>query len=116
MINYSWEVLHMECYEKLNNLDKVVIKIISRYTGVSGSCHKVLSNITTLSAPVPSSFIPYNSLTKNTVVGWIEADLGTQKIQAMQNSIKEKIEADLASTSTVSLPIPWKVETPIIGG
>ena len=114
MIKYSWEVLQMECFKQKDNLENVAFKILSRYVATSGSVSKVFSNVTNLPSPSTSTFIPYYSLTKNNIVEWIEADLGPEKIQSIKYTLKNKIETEMTPILSVSLPIPWKVDTPII--
>ena len=48
-------------------------------------------------------FVAYDSLTEETVVGWIEAEMGDQ-VQSMKDSLQSQIDADKNPTSADGLP------------
>ena len=58
-----------------------------------------------LAAPESSSFIAYDSLTQDTVIGWVKASLGTDKVTEIENKISAQITE--SKTPTEISGIPW---------
>jgi len=63
--------------------------------------------VTPFSAPDPASFIPYEDITEEEVIGWIDAKVDMPAIDA-------KLIADVQNQITpniVVLPLPWEPPT-----
>jgi len=58
-----------------------------------------------LGAPDPSSFVPFNQLTKEEVVGWVLSALGVDQVVAIEESLHNRIEQRLHPTSAAG--VPW---------
>lgn len=58
-----------------------------------------------LGKPDPSSFIPFNQLTKEEVVGWVLSALGVDQVVAIEESLHNQIQQKLHPTSAVG--VPW---------
>tara|TARA_Y100000401_G_scaffold66552_1_gene53137 strand:+ start:467 stop:793 length:327 start_codon:yes stop_codon:yes gene_type:complete len=58
-----------------------------------------------LAAPESSSFIAYDSLTQDTVIGWVKASLGTDKVTEIENKISAQITE--SKTPTEISGVPW---------
>ena len=53
----------------------------------------------------PENFVPYENLTSDIVVGWVEASLGTDTIAASKAFINS--ELDEAENPSKALGVPW---------
>ena len=58
-----------------------------------------------LAAPESSSFIAYDSLTEDTVIGWVKASLGADKVTEIENKISAQITE--SKTPTEISGVPW---------
>ena len=112
MITYTWSISKLDCAPAENGLTDVV-KIIhwsltgQDENGVSSS----MSNSYPLSSPSPEAFTDYSTLTKETVISWLESNLDVGYLQTyLANEIASKYNPPIAS-----LPLPWiKVEEPVV--
>ena len=60
------------------------------------------------SDPSAPSFIPYDNLTENDVLGWGWADgLDGETKEEVQTRLVEKVDAQIARNSTTSDGVPW---------
>ena len=108
MIKYDWIISAMKCKIKEDNLSDVVILVHWRYnaTSVVEEEEYFASTYGATSVPMPSGedFTPYEDLTKDQVVGWLEAILD---VPAMQLSLEANIELQI-NPINVTLPPPFK--------
>lgn len=104
---YTWSVSSMDCYPTYENWTDVVFSVHWRLTGVKTVDGKMYSDSRYGSASVSTStittFVPYNELTLDMVVGWIYTEVNGDALkESIANSIQDQI-----SPKIVSLPPPW---------
>ena len=107
MINFKWVISSMDEYPSSEGLSDVVFNIHYRRQATEvddkstwfAETYSVLS----VSAPDPSSFVPYDQLTEAMVEGWLNSGLPVDVIDA---SLAAQIE-DQKNPKTISLPLPW---------
>lgn len=58
-----------------------------------------------LDAADPTSFIPYDSLDKATVIGWVKAKLGDEQVAAIEASLENQIQERLSPQDATG--VPW---------
>ena len=70
-----------------------------------------MSNSYPLSAPSPEAFTDYSTLTKETVISWLESNLDVGYIKSkLSNEITSQYNPPITP-----LPLPWiKVEEPVV--
>lgn len=107
---YTWQIAAMDAYTNQEGKSDVVYNIHWRYKAVDQS--------TTYSAevygvqsvgpfnPDSGSFIPYNELTKEIVVGWLVGSMGDEKVNSLTSSLDSQINQQINPTS-VTLGVPW---------
>jgi len=54
--------------------------------------------------PNPSSFVPYNQLTKEEVLNWVFSVLGEERVAAIEESLKQQAEDQLQPKTATGLP------------
>ena len=84
--------------------------VIASYdvTGVDGTYTASLSNTAQFSTMSVSPFIPYDQLTNEIVVGWIQQDLGVNGVDSIEACIKGQIDSQINPPQTPqNTPLPW---------
>jgi hypothetical protein len=108
MIDFEWIISAMECKVKEGNLSDVVVLVHWRYnaTSITEKKEYFANAYGVTSVPLPSgeNFIPYEDLTKERVVGWLESILD---VPAMQLSLEKNIELQINPINVI-LPLPFK--------
>lgn len=106
-ISYNWVISSMDEYPSSEGLSDVVFNIHYRRQAseVDGdkSYFAETYSVLSVSHPDPSTFIPYDQLTKEMVEGWLDAGLDVAAIDA---SLAIQIE-DQKNPKVISLPLPW---------
>ena len=57
-----------------------------------------------LGDPDPSSFTPFDQLTKETVIGWVLSALGVDQVVSIEESLHNQIQQKLHPTSASGTP------------
>ena len=58
-----------------------------------------------LGDPDPSSFVPFDQLTKEKVVGWVLSTLGVDEVVSIEEALHKQIQQKLYPTSSAG--VPW---------
>ena len=81
---YSWIISALDAKIKEDNLENVIYNIHWRYTAHDENDEKIMSTrIGVLSVKYKEGdpFIPYNDLTKNEVIAWLDAGLDVDELK-----------------------------------
>lgn len=102
---YNWDINYIEVKPSLDDLTNVVSIVKWTYKGVSPEyINGEITGETTIPSPQSESFIPYNSLTKEIVVSWLENILNVSDLQ-----LRVDTQIDfIINPPTVTLPLPWE--------
>jgi hypothetical protein len=97
----------MECRVHEENMDDVVIIVHWRFQANEIHDEKdyfaETYGATSVGMPDPENFTPYDQLTEEQVVGWLEAELD---VPAMTASLQENIDLQI-NPVVVTLPPAW---------
>lgn len=107
MTTYTWAVTALYTETVATEQDYVVI---ANYTvvGVDGEYTASLSNIARFNTASVSPFIPYDQLTEDIVIGWIQADLGVDGVSNLEACIQGQIDSQInPPVVPVNTPLPW---------
>jgi hypothetical protein len=104
MITYTWDIFRLDCAPSENGLTNVVKTIhwilqAKDENGITAS----FGNCYPLPEPNPEEFTDYSTLTKETVIGWLESNLD---MGYLQTRLTTEIELQYNPPIT-SLPLPW---------
>jgi hypothetical protein len=104
MITYTWDIFRLDCAPSENGLTNVVKTIhwilqAKDENGITSS----FSNSYPLPSPSPEEFADYSTLTKETVIGWLESNLD---MSYLQTRLTTEIELQYNPPIT-PLPLPW---------
>jgi hypothetical protein len=108
-IEYKWIIHQLECIPSKDGFSNIVNMIHWRYSGTDGEYSADTYGSVALETPEEDSFIDFNDLTEETVIGWIESKLEIEKLQTNINSnIDNQINPPIVSKTA-----PW-ITTPTI--
>ena len=107
MTTYTWAVtaLYTETIDGEQNY-----VVISNYgvLGVEGTYSASVSNIARFSTESVTPFVPYENLTNDTVIGWIQTDLGVDGVNNLYACIQGQIDSQInPPVVPVNTPLPW---------
>jgi hypothetical protein len=113
---YNWVIAALEAYTTQSGYTDVVYTIHWRYRAVDQSTSYSAEVYGAQSVapynPDSGSFIPYDELTKPTVIGWLTGSLGEERVNALTGSLDAQIQQQIQPTSAV-LPPPWDNPAPV---
>lgn len=104
MTTITWTVTAMDCYPQEGGETDVVFNVHWTCSGVQDTYSGSVYSTCSVPAPSGAAFIPYASLTQDTVLGWIWAN-GVDKAAteaAVQTQINNQINPPV-----VTPPLPW---------
>ena len=107
MTTFTWAVTALYTETVGTETDYVVI---ANYTvvGVDDTYSAELSNIARFSTASVSPFIPYADLTEDTVIDWIQQDLGVDGVANLEACIQGQINSQInPPVVPVNTPLPW---------
>jgi hypothetical protein len=107
MTTYTWNVTALYT-ETIDGEQNYVVIANYEVVGVDGTYTASLSNIARFSTASVSPFIPYADLTEDTVIDWIQQDLGTDGVSNLEACIQGQINSQInPPTVPVNTPLPW---------
>lgn len=109
-MTYSWEILKFATRSQVNSegveLTDSVVSVQWRRTGYDSEGNRgSVVGYTVLSAEnVDSdSFVPFDSLTEDLVVSWLESAISAEKLNSYDSTIQDKINRQV----TTEKAVPW---------
>jgi len=104
MTNYNWVISAMECLKKDGEFNDVVITIHWRYSADKDGFNSEIYGASSMPLPTGEDFTPYEDLTKDQVVGWLE---NTLDVEEMQINLNNQIDL-LINPINVTLQPPFE--------
>lgn len=109
-MNYTWEIINLSTKNQTNSdgvlLENAVVNVQWKRIGVDADGNEasyLAQSAFTAENVAAGSFVPFESLTKDIVVGWIENDLGELQLELIQNTIQKRINKN----TMVKRSPPW---------
>lgn len=103
MINYNWKFPLMECKNE-GSLEKIIVLIPWILEGEKDGFKSNVYGTASLSLPTEENFTPYEELTKEQVITWIESILNVEEIK---ENLNKKID-ELAKPKNEILKPPFE--------
>lgn len=106
MTTYTWAVTALYT-ETIAGEQNYVVNAAYTVTGVDGTYTASLQNTAQFSTASVSPFIPYDQLTNDIVVGWIQQDLGVNGVNSIEACIQGQIDSQINPPVTPEVtPLP----------
>jgi hypothetical protein len=107
MTTYTWNVTALYT-ETIDGEQNYVVIANYEVVGVDGTYTASLSNIARFSTASVTPFIPYAELTEDTVIDWIQQELGPDGVSNLEACIQGQINSQInPPTVPVNTPLPW---------
>ena len=107
MTTYTWNVTSLYTETVAGEQNYVVIANYE-VIGVDGQYTAGLSNIARFNTASVSPFIPYEDLTNDIVIGWIQTDLGVDGVSNLEACIQGQIDSQInPPVVPQNTPLPW---------
>ena len=104
MNNYNWIISALECKVKEGDMTDVVYTVHWRYNATNENGITVDTyGAQVVGSPDPANFTPYENITKEQVVGWLEASLD---VPALQLQLDKQINL-IVNPIDVTPPLPF---------
>jgi hypothetical protein len=106
MIEYNWNITSLKILSEYNNMDNCVFQVYYCFEGKNTETDMVESvcgdHVFNIAAIDNKNFIPFEDLTQEIVVSWLESSLGKETL----DDFKKQIERRMRVIEKVVLP-PW---------
>lgn len=112
---YTWKIAAMDAYTKQGDYTDVVYTIHWRYNAVDQSASYSAEVYGAQSVapynPESGSFVPFDDLSKDVVVGWLTGSMGEDRVIELRSVLDNQIN-EQKNPKTIVLSPPWDRPTP----
>jgi hypothetical protein len=105
-ITTTWIVEQMSCYPTYESQTDVVFNVAWRANATDGTYNATSYGTVGVTYVAGSPYTPYAQLTQAQVVGWVQAALGQEQVDAINASLATNI-ANQVNPPVVTPPLPW---------
>lgn len=106
-ITNTWGVVQLDAYPEKDGLTDVVFTVHWNLTGDDNEGHTGYAyGSVGVTLDEGGSYTPYNELTKEQVVGWVQESLGAEQVASLEASVASQIEQQINPT-VVTPPLPF---------
>jgi hypothetical protein len=107
MTTYNWNVTALYT-ETIAGEQNYVVIANYEVVGTDGTYSASLSNIVRFSTENVDNFTPYEDLTNEIVIGWIQAELGVDGVSNLEACIQGQIDSQInPPVVPQNTPLPW---------
>jgi len=104
MITYIKQVSSLQAYKELDNEPNVVYNIYWSLVGTDGEYTGTCPAMTYVPFTAGSTFVPFEDITEEMVIGWINTYTPLVLIKQYEQSVNNGIESQKTLESP---PLPW---------
>ena len=103
---YTWTIDSMYTVQQPD--PDYVVNVLWTLTGVDGEYTASIGGSTMFDSNQSETFIPYNQLTQEIVIGWVQNSLGAQGIANFEANVQGQIDSMITPpVSPQNTPLPW---------
>ena len=106
MTTYTWTITKMYTVQQPD--PNYVVNAYWRLTGVNGQYTAFIESNNEFNSQQESNFIPYNQLTNDIVIGWVQNELGAVGVSNYEACVQGQINSKMnPPVSPEETPLPW---------
>ena len=105
-ITYKWVISSLDCYPQQDDHTDVVFTVHWRRQATDGTYSADIYGAQSVTLDPEAPFTPYEDLTFDQVVGWLEDAMGEEVLAAQVVALDKQIENQI-DPPTISPPLPW---------
>lgn len=105
-ITYQWNIQQLDCLPHEDGKTDVVVTAHWTVQATDGTYTGYAYGTQSFSLQQGESFTPYDQLTKEQVVGWVQSGMGVEAVTKLQENLDQQI-ADQIDPPIVTPPLPW---------
>lgn len=105
-VAYTWKVEKIECRPFVGEYENVVSTVHWRMFGADGEVQDSVYGSEKVDFVEIAVFTPFEELTEEGVIGWVQDKLGTERIALLKTALNTMI-ANRITPPVVSPPLPW---------
>jgi hypothetical protein len=103
---YTWTVNQMYTVQQPD--PNYVVNVLWTLTGVDGQYTASIQGNSMFDSNQSGTFIPYNQLTQDIVIGWVQNQLGPVGISNYEANVQGQINSQInPPVSPQNTPLPW---------
>jgi hypothetical protein len=103
---YTWVIAQLDCYPQQDDHTDVVFIVHWRRQATDGTYSADIYGAQSVTLDPEAPFTPYEDLTFDQVVGWLEDAMGEETLAAQVAALDKQIENQI-NPPVVSPPLPW---------
>ncbi len=103
---YTWQIMQLDCYPQQDDHTDVVFTVHWRRVATDGTHTVDIYGSQSVTLDPEAPFTPYDDLTFNQVVGWLEDAFGPETLEAQEAALDKQIE-DQINPPVTRPPLPW---------
>ena len=105
-ITYIWDIDYLKSYPTYEDRTDVVCTVHWKLVTTNGEYNSQLIGSIDVPTEVLEPFTPYDQLTKEQVLEWVQDVMGEEQVLIYQEAGLKKLN-DLVNPPVVILPLPW---------
>lgn len=106
MNTYIWSIGQLDCKPQEDGLTDIVVVGHWRVDATDGTHTAGVYGTQSFTLEQGSNFTPFEDLTEEQVVSWVQESMGIDAVTALQENLDNQIEA-LVHPAIVSPTLPW---------
>ena len=108
MNTYTWLIDSLECYPMAESQSNVVCNVHWRVNATDGVHNATIYGVQPIDYVDGKSFTPFENLSLNEVIGWVQSAIGETEVAAIQIGLNNQIN-NLANPTVIFPALPWSV-------
>ena len=110
---YQWTIQALDCKPEEDGKTNVVVTAHWSVSATDGTNSAGVYGTQTFTLTGESAFTPFEDLTQDQVVGWVQESMGIDAVTALQENLDSQIENKI-NPPIVTKSAPWITETPVV--
>lgn len=106
MITFKWNITQLDCFTQVDGQNNVVFCVHYTFNGTDGTHDGLVIGTVMLTIDLNSGYIPFDQLTEDIVIGWVQGELGNDEVGKYVADITNQINTQVPPTVTVPI-LPW---------